>query len=736
MITFVETDNILIMKKKLLYSITVACTLLFNQGHAQMGTWQYQNPTPGPNGQNALCVYSADTVYVGGWNGYIARTFNGGTTWTAATPPSANGISALEFIKGQIGFTTGDVGELFKTTNGGNTWSLITLPNPDWYVASIKFVNANIGYIGGATFGSNGDSSFVAKTIDGGITWTDLPNLKRTPNSIAQIQTFGTDSIYTLGFAAGFDGTMFTCSHTGGTAWTNIKALPNAGSSNYNQGTMYFLNNKEGYLYCTTPDTILKTIDGGLTWINGGKPTLTNGTDFFPGTLHYFNSNNAVAFASYGANPIVTTNAATTWSTVTHASNTSWIYRMAFVKNSLIGFANGGGGEVLKTINGGLNWISVQSGLRSSQFGVHFSDNQNGISCGNNGSIYKTSNGGNTFSSLNSGVTTRLTGIQKIKNTTTIYSSGFAGVVLKSTNDGTTWTSLPTGITSDLHGLHFANKDTGIAIGKSGVIIKTLNGGATWSVVPTTFTTNLNRVVIKDVNVYIASDTAQGPQGVFYKSHNLGQTFSTINIPSMPQNFKGIHFINDSVGRLCGTFGTILKTQNYGQTWVPELVNTTDDFFGVSFADNQKGIAVGAYGLTFETADGGQTWNQNLSVVSVDLYDVSYPNMNNGWGVGRVGAVAKYTNSYIITAINENQLSTSSVNIYPNPSNGLINFSNKIGIDAIELYDNLGKLIESKNINSFQSTYEMPNGLSTGIYFLKFKSDKESITKKIILQTN
>jgi photosystem II stability/assembly factor-like uncharacterized protein len=317
-----------------------------------------------------------------------------------------------------------------------------------------------------------------------------------------------------------------------------------------------------------------------------------------------------------------------------------------------------------------------------------------------------------------------------------LYACGFNGKVIKSTNDGTSWTSLTTGISSDLNGLYFANKDTGIAVGKNGVIIRTLNGGTTWSVVPTTFTTNLNRVVIKDVNVYIASDTAQGPQGVFYKSHNLGQTFSTVNIPSMPESFKGINFVNDSVGRVCGTFGTILKTENYGQTWVPELVNTTDDFFGISFADNQKGIAVGAYGLTFETADGGQTWDQNLSIVSVDLYDASYPDPNNGWGVGRVGAVAKYTNSYIITSIHEKQTATSAISIYPNPSNGIINFSSKLKIDGLELYDNIGKLIESKNITTFQTSYVMPSGLTTGIYFLKFKSDKEVIIKKIILQTN
>jgi hypothetical protein len=96
----------------------------------------------------------------------------------------------------------------------------------------------------------------------------------------------------------------------------------------------------------------------------------------------------------------------------------------------------------------------------------------------------------------------------------------------------------------------------------------------------------------------------------------------------------------------------------------------------------------------------------------------------------------KYTNNYIITSIHKKQLATSSIDIYPNPSNGIINFSSKLKIDGLELYDNIGKLIESKNITTFQTNYAMPSGLSTGIYFLKFKSENEVITKKIILQTN
>lgn len=719
------------MKEKLRFLI-IGVAIIIQSASAQTGTWEFQNPSPGANGQNALCVVSADTVYTGSWNGLIGKTINGGTSWTQCVKASNNGVNFLSFLNGNVGYTNGDLGEIYKTTNGGNSWTSSNLPDQNWYINEMTIVNSSVMYIGGFHYAS--DSSFIAKTIDGGTTWTDL-NIKRA-KSVGQIQTFGLDTVYAFHYASDYDGTSFSYSHNGGTTWSNLKNMPNVASGNWNQGAMCFLNNNEGYLYCTTPDTILKTIDGGINWTNGGSLALLSGTDFFPGTVHYFNSNDAVAFASYGANPIVTNDAGATWTNGVHASNTSWIYSMGFAKNSQVGYANGGGGEILKTINGGLNWISVQNGFRITQFGVHFTDNQNGFTCGSLGSIYKTTNGGNTFSTLNSGISTRLISIQKIKNTNVVYTCGLAGVLLKSVDNGTTWLSQTTSITDDLHGISFTNKDTGIVVGANGKILRTLNGGTTWSLVPTSFTSKLNRVVIKGNNVYIVSDTLANAQGVFYKSTDLGQTFTSINIPSTPQNFYGISFINDSTGFIAGGFGTILRTNNNGQTWAEQLVNTTDDFFAIDFADNDKALAVGAFGLTFETNDGGVNWNQNISVLAIDLYDVSYPDVNNGWGVGRVGTVAKYSNNYSVVAINDLKEDKVSVEIYPNPSSDYIYFKTTQIFNVIELYDNLGRLIEISNYNRLQNNYSLPSGLKTGIYFIKLKGESNEINKKIIIENN
>jgi photosystem II stability/assembly factor-like uncharacterized protein len=721
------------MTKKILYSFSIAFTLLSLQTNAQLGTWKYQNPSPGPNGQNALEVYSPDTVYVGGWGGYMARTYNGGLTWQECTSPSPAGVGKIEFISGTVGYASGELAKLYKTTNGGNSWTTMTLPNPDWYVGDVTFLTPTVGYMGGFTFGSNGDSSYMAKTTDGGITWVDLPNHKRMANTIARIQTFSEDTIMVLGFAKDYDGTLFSYSHDGGQTWGDVFPLPNVGSENYNQGTMDFINHNEGYLYCTTPDTILKTTDGGITWDGIGKPALTNGIDFFPNTLHYFNSNDAVAFASYGADAIYTSDGGLTWSAGSQSSNTSWIYSMKFYKNSLVGYANGGGGEVLKTTDGGQNWVSVQSPLRSTQWSVDFTDQQNGFSCGNNGSIYKTINGGVSYTGLNSGVSSRLTGIYKVRNTQTLYACGFNGIVLKSTDNGTNWISQTTGTTENLNGIDFKDINNGIAVGANGIVLATSNGGSSWSTLNSGTTAKLNRVKIKGENVYIASDTLIGNQGTFLKSENSGQTFTSISIPDFPESYFGLSFINDSTGYLCGTTGTIIKTTNYGDTWSQTLTNTTDEFFDIEFTNASRGIAVGNYGLIYETNNGGETWEHNVCVINVALYDVSYPDINNAWGAGRAGAMAKYSNNLSTTSTQEKVYSDGKVQLYPNPTNGTVNIISSDKISQIELYNYAGMLIENKTLNDHVYTYSLPDYLSEGIYLIKLNNAKGAVTQRIVL---
>ena len=57
----------------------------------------------------------------------------------------------------------------------------------------------------------------------------------------------------------------------------------------------------------------------------------------------------------------------------------------------------GGDGTILKTTNGGTNWVLQTSGTTSGLWSVNFVDQNTGWAVGYGGAILKTTNGGVTF---------------------------------------------------------------------------------------------------------------------------------------------------------------------------------------------------------------------------------------------------------------------------------------------------------------------------------------------------
>ncbi len=71
--------------------------------------------------------------------------------------------------------------------------------------------------------------------------------------------------------------------------------------------------------------------------------------------------------------------------------------------------------------------------------------------------------------------------------------------------------------------------------------------------------------------------------------------------------------------------------------------------------------------------------------------------------------------------------------IYPNPAKGILNFDikNDIAITAVTINDISGKEIYQSGKNPINNSIDVSN-LSSGVYFVTFKSDNNSVTKKFI----
>jgi len=125
----------------------------------------------------------------------------------------------------------------------------------NYYFRNNEFLNENIGFLGTL------NSDFL-KTLDGGETWAIVSNISPNPPAICGLDAVGTSTVYVCG--AYFMPAHIIKSTESGDTWQfiDMSAYANA------LVEIYFLTEDIGFVSGRndTGATILKTIDGGLTW--------------------------------------------------------------------------------------------------------------------------------------------------------------------------------------------------------------------------------------------------------------------------------------------------------------------------------------------------------------------------------------------------------------------------------------------------------------------------------------
>ena len=109
--------------------------------------------------------------------------------------------------------------------------------------------------------------------------------------------------------------------------------------------------------------------------------------------------------------------------------------------------------------------------------------------------------------------------------------------------------------------------------------------------------------------------------------------------------------------------------------------------------------------------------NNNLTVLTHQSYA-------SGWN-----NVYKEEKSYSITStLSTNSFINKPIKTFPNPALDVINISSLFNIDKVEIYNVLGKKVQSV-LNAKQLNV---GNLQSGIYILKMSADKKIISKKIV----
>ncbi len=455
-------------------------------------------------------LVDADHVWAAGTAGRVARTADGGSTWTTkslTTPP----LNSIEFIDSSRGFALPSIGPIYKTSNGGENWvsQVVGSATHAWSSAFAKPIGGAI-YLAGRlnqTGNMNGSLSAIGKiykSTDGGQTWIEKFKDERFP-LLSRI-TFADP--YT-GWASGPRGGLLKSSD-GGETWSPI------GGANNGIQDISFADSQNGWAV-GGGGMILRTTNGGANWsLQSGAPVPWNAS--IPMDIPY--SLNSIAVID---------------------ANT------AFVAGGRQMGTVYGGALIQKTTNGGATWTVSYGTSFSSTLGyrltaLDFADSQHGCAVGTYGTFLRTSDGGTTWTPSSWGTSyLALTDVDfpdALVGYVGVWKGGPAGAMVRKTTDGgATWVDLalpgPT-LPSDFR-ITFLDTLQGWVVGNNGYIRKTLDGGATWT----------------------PPDTVVPP-----------------SVPQLPElitffHLRDVAFANSTMGWIAGSNGAILKTMDGGATWNP-----------------------------------------------------------------------------------------------------------------------------------------------------------------------
>jgi len=284
------------MKKQLLILMLLIISITIK---AQ--TWEKQTSGITDNLREVYFINS-NTGWTVGEGGTILKTTNGGTNWTIQVNFRFAYFIGCYFLNANVGWASGD-GGLYKTTDGGNSWNIQNGPSG---LTKVYFTDQNNGWAVGGTDGSTPYVGDIFKTTDGGTTWS------HTTNNTTWARFYGVQFVdANTGWAyAEVNNILLKTTNAGGD-WQIQLSYGNTFSI---QG-MYFLDQNTGWVGGNDGNTgsLLKTVDGGLHWINK-TPNLQYG----PGYIKFFDSQNGIAVGQGRSGSLAmlsTTDGGETWST-------------------------------------------------------------------------------------------------------------------------------------------------------------------------------------------------------------------------------------------------------------------------------------------------------------------------------------------------------------------------------------------------------------------------------------
>lgn len=672
------------------------------------------------------------------------RSDDAGENWTHIGLPESNHIGRIVIdpsnpdrvfvaATGKL-YGKNDERGIYRTTNGGNDWERVLFVTDSTAAIDVAINSVNTNIIFAAMWERTrepwqrdygGETSAIHRSLDGGDTWQKLGVANGLPAPDSQTGRIGIaisnsdpSTIYarytTDEITNAFNGLYKSTDN--GDNW-NLVALGDISDVDSSFG-WYFGNVR---IHPSNPDEVYvmgqqlyKTTNSGTSWNS------VTGMHVDHHAMEISKNNNDFILAGNDGGAYISEDGGNTWSHFNNIPNTQFYnIDVDFIQPEHI-YGGTQDNNTIRTLTAGTNdWNSVWGGD-----GFHVAidpvDNNYIYVESQWGNIGKSSNGGNSFNNATAGLV-----YDRTNWNTPITISPFNNEIvyfgankLFSSNRATNWTAISPDLTNGQHSSGSLSYGTLTAIAPSynnldviytgsddGNVQVTFDGGTNWQNVsadlPNRYITSIAISPVDDFTAYV---TFSGYSVLDYTPH-------------------------------------IFKTTNGGATWIDISSNLPSIPVNDVILDTEQNLIFVATDLNvWYSENDGNTWNilgNNLPLTIIR--DLKLHKPTNTLYAGTFGrSIHSYDISSIILGTNNNSLTDEEIIIYPNPVKTEIHINHSLQNEGvITMYDIQGKIIKILFEGDFGSQLNMNfsrEGIPSGIYFLKFKTETNSITKKLILQ--
>lgn len=344
----------------------------------------------------------------------------------------------------------------------------------------------------------------------------------------------------------------------------------------------------------------------------------------------FFNADSGI-FAGEGGDILMTLDGGVNWERYHFDNYPEWGYdfsSMIFIDENT-GFVTGSSGAIFKTTDGGQSWIEKYGCQNCEDFlDIFFIDPQRGWAAGMYGALRRTTDGGETWTSI-SGFPLDQNDLYAIWFTDEQNGWAAAGEnVVKLSYGGDVWEFYSYDFA--LYDVFFIDEDVGWMCGSGGMVIYTSDGGSSWNLVQA-----LENGILRDI--WFEDETfgwAVGDEGTIIHSEDGGLTWNQI-VPVTDFSLQCFIPAGDGVFYVGGQGGTVLKSENGGDLWIFPQDNTIrDDIADIAFSDPNTGWTVTYNGKIFKSQDGGMHWNLSFSDPLMQFSSLTAPDPDHVWAAG------------------------------------------------------------------------------------------------------